>query len=93
MGIIDIFHNSPGTLITLLIQLIIYLLNVHSQRTPCLTQKTSDSIKSKTLKSQYKAKQSQIDESLFGPSKKGMRSDEELKKVTGMVKKGDLSHP
>lgn len=66
-----------------------------------LRQKTSGSANSKSLKTKYQAKRVEIDETLFGkcgcksgakPNKSG-RNDEELKKVTSMVKAGNYNHP
>ena len=56
--------------------------------------KSQTSNKSKSLKSKYVAKKVEIDESLFGiRTKKPERTDEELKKVTDMVKNKNYNHP
>lgn len=56
--------------------------------------KSQASNRSKSLKNKYIAKKSEIDESLFGIRKnKPERNDEELKRVTEMVKNKNYNHP
>ena len=56
--------------------------------------KTQESIKSRSLKTKYIAKRTEIDEALFGirPNKPA-RNEEEFKKVTEMVKQKNYKHP
>lgn len=57
-------------------------------------QKSQASNKSKSLKSKYIAKKSEIDESLFGiRTVKPERTEEETRKVTEMVKNKNYNHP
>lgn len=55
--------------------------------------KTQESVKSKSLKTKYIAKRTEIDEALFGiKPNRPTRNDEEFKKVTEMVKQKNYNH-